>query len=158
MRQTGCLSLREHRIEDLQVCAVPPTRSSGPNRSRADNITQSKNSVAPPFDPFHPGAYQSRVQAVSALTDATSTDLSAYRAKGGKIIMTHGLADEIVSTDSSTDYYNGLVQRFGQGTVDGFVRFYLMPGVGHGTGPFHPAIDSLSALDQWWRMAWRRER
>lgn len=101
------------------------------------------------FDPLNPGAYQSRVQAVSTLTDATSTDLSAYRAKGGKIIMTHGLADEIVSTDSSTDYYNGLVQRFGQGTVDGFVRFYLMPGVGHGTGPFHPAIDSLSALDQW---------
>ncbi|MDN7429366.1 tannase/feruloyl esterase family alpha/beta hydrolase [Burkholderia sp. AU16741] len=101
------------------------------------------------FDPVNPGAYQSRVQALSALTDATSTDLSAYVAKGGKLIMTHGLADEIVSTDSSTDYYNGLVQRFGQGTVDGFVRFYLMPGVGHGTGPFHPAVDSLSALDEW---------
>ncbi|MCA8306119.1 tannase/feruloyl esterase family alpha/beta hydrolase [Burkholderia seminalis] len=101
------------------------------------------------FDPVNPGAYQSRVQALSALTDATSTDLSAYVAKGGKLIVTHGLADEIVSTDSSTDYYAGLVQRFGQGTVDGFVRFYLMPGVGHGTGPFHPAIDSLSALDEW---------
>jgi len=101
------------------------------------------------FDPLNPGTYQSRVQTVSALTDATSTDLSAFLAKGGKLIMTHGLADEIVSTDSSTDYYNGLVQRFGQGTVDGFVRFYLMPGVGHGTGPFHPAIDSLSALDRW---------
>jgi feruloyl esterase len=101
------------------------------------------------FDPLNPGTYQSRVQTVSALTDATSTDLSAYVAKGGKLIMTHGLADEIVSTDSSTDYYNGLVQRFGQSTVDGFARFYLMPGVGHGTGPFHPAVDSLSALDQW---------
>ncbi|KVV51871.1 tannase [Burkholderia territorii] len=101
------------------------------------------------LDPVNPGTYQSRVQALSALTDATSTDLSAYVAKGGKLIMTHGLADEIVSTDSSTDYYAGLVQRFGQGTVDGFVRFYLMPGVGHGTGPFHPAIDSLSALDEW---------
>jgi len=101
------------------------------------------------FDPVNPGTYASRVQALSALTDATSTDLSAYVAKGGKLIMTHGLADEIVSTDSSTDYYTGLVQRFGQGTVDGFVRFYLMPGVGHGTGPFHPAIDSLSALDEW---------
>ncbi|MCA7961974.1 tannase/feruloyl esterase family alpha/beta hydrolase [Burkholderia cenocepacia] len=101
------------------------------------------------FDPVNPGMYASRVQALSALTDATSTDLSAYVAKGGKLIMTHGLADEIVSTDSSTDYYTGLVQRFGQGTVDGFARFYLMPGVGHGTGPFHPAIDSLSALDEW---------
>ena len=101
------------------------------------------------FDPLAPGAYRSRVQAVSALTDATSTDISAFQARGGKIIMTHGLADEIVSSDSSTDYYNGLVARFGHGTVDGFVRFYLMPGVGHGTGPFHPAVDLLSALDQW---------
>jgi feruloyl esterase len=101
------------------------------------------------FDPLNPGTYQSRVQTVSALTDATSTDLSAFLARGGKLIITHGLADEIVSTDSSTDYYNALIQRFGQGTVDGFVRFYLMPGVGHGTGPFHPAIDSLSILDLW---------
>ncbi|KND61267.1 Chlorogenate esterase [Candidatus Burkholderia verschuerenii] len=101
------------------------------------------------FDPTHPGAYQSRVQTVSALSDATNTDISAFRAKGGKIIMTHGLADEIVSTDSSTDDYNGLVDRFGRGKVDRFVRFYLMPGVRHGTGPFHPAIDSLSALDRW---------
>jgi hypothetical protein len=63
--------------------------------------------------------------------------------------MTHGLADEIVSTDSSTDYFDGLVHRYGQRKVDDFVRFYLMPGVGHGTGPFHPAIDSLTALDHW---------
>lgn len=101
------------------------------------------------FDPLNPGAYQSRVQTVSALSDATNTDISAFQAKGGKIIMTHGLADEIVSTDSSTDYYSGLVTKFGQSSVDGFVRFYLMPGVGHGTGPFHPAIDSLTALDKW---------
>ncbi|WP_053572184.1 tannase/feruloyl esterase family alpha/beta hydrolase [Caballeronia cordobensis] len=101
------------------------------------------------FDPYDPGTYRSRVQTVSALSDATDTDLGAFAAKGGKIIMTHGLADEIVSTDSSTDYFNALVGRYGRGKVDGFVRFYLMPGVGHGTGPFHPAIDSLSALDRW---------
>jgi hypothetical protein len=101
------------------------------------------------FNPYDPGAYRSRVQQASALTDATNTDVRAFEAKGGKIIMTHGLADEIVSTDSSTDYYNGLIERFGKGSVDRFVRFYLMPGVGHGTGPFHPAIDSLTALDTW---------
>ncbi|SAK86254.1 tannase and feruloyl esterase [Caballeronia fortuita] len=101
------------------------------------------------FDPYDPATYRSRVQTVSALSDATNTDVGAFAAKGGKIIMTHGLADEIVSTDSSTDYYNGLLERYGRGKVDDFVRFYLMPGVGHGTGPFHPAIDSLSALDRW---------
>jgi hypothetical protein len=101
------------------------------------------------FDPANPGSYQAQVQQVSAESDATNTDLSAFMAKGGKVIMTHGLADEIVSTDSSVAYYNGLVQRFGQAGVDDFVRYYLMPGVGHGTGPFLPQIDSLGALEQW---------
>jgi hypothetical protein len=101
------------------------------------------------FDPLNPGAYQAQVQQVSAASDATNPDLSAFIAKGGKAIITHGLADEIVSTDSSVDYYNALVQKFGQASVDSFVRFYLMPGVGHGTGPFLPQVDSLGALEQW---------
>ncbi len=65
------------------------------------------------------------MQTVSALSDATNTDIGAFRAKGGKITMTHGLADEIVSTNSSTDYYNGLIQHFGRGKMDAFVRFSL---------------------------------
>lgn len=101
------------------------------------------------FDPLNPGAYQAQVQQVSAQSDATSPDLSAFIAHGGKLIMTHGLADEIVSTDSSVDYYSALVAKFGQASVDGFARYYLMPGVGHGTGPFLPKIDSLGALEQW---------
>jgi hypothetical protein len=101
------------------------------------------------FDPLNPGVYQAQVQQVSAESDATNPDLSAFIAKGGKAIITHGLADEIVSTDSSVDYYNALVQKFGQASVDSFVRFYLMPGVGHGTGPFLPQVDSLAALEQW---------
>lgn len=101
------------------------------------------------FDPLNPGTYQAQVQQVSAESDATNPDLSAFIAKGGKAIITHGLADEIVSTDSSVDYYNALVQKFGQSSVDNFARFYLMPGVGHGTGPFLPQVDSLGALEQW---------
>ncbi|SAL12213.1 tannase and feruloyl esterase [Caballeronia udeis] len=101
------------------------------------------------FDPLNPGTYQAQVQQVSAESDATNADLSAFIAKGGKAIITHGLADEIVSTDSSVDYYSALVQKFGQASVDSFVRFYLMPGVGHGTGPFLPQVDSLGALEQW---------
>jgi hypothetical protein len=66
---------------------------------------------------------------VSAESDATNPDLSAFIAKDGKAIITHGLADEIVSTDSSVDYCNALVQKFGQASADSLVRFYLMPRV-----------------------------
>ncbi|MCY0386483.1 tannase/feruloyl esterase family alpha/beta hydrolase [Robbsia sp. Bb-Pol-6] len=101
------------------------------------------------IDPVSPGTYQSRVQLLSALTDATNPDLAIFQARGGKIIMTHGLADEIVSTDSSAAYYDTLVTRFGKTRVNGFVRYFQLPGVGHGTGPFDPAIDSLPALEAW---------
>jgi Tannase and feruloyl esterase len=86
----------------------------------APNINFEFNSLT--FDPLNPGTYQAQVQQVSAESDATNPDLSAFIAKGGKAIITHGLADEIVSTDSSVDYYNALVQKFGQASVDSFVR------------------------------------
>jgi hypothetical protein len=30
-----------------------------------------------------------------------------------------------------------------------FVRYYVQPGYGHGSGRFDPAWDSLTALDEW---------
>ena len=95
-------------------------------------------------------SYAQRIADVSAMTDATSTDLDAYLAKGGKIIWTHGSSDEVVSTDSSVDYYKQLVARYGQAKVDSFVRFYIINGNGHGdTGPFIPVFDSLQILTAW---------
>ncbi|MBK4738956.1 tannase/feruloyl esterase family alpha/beta hydrolase [Noviherbaspirillum sp. DKR-6] len=101
-------------------------------------------------DPANPGAWQQRIVDVSALTDATSTNLDAFFAKGGKIIWTHGTADEVVSTDSSIAYYQQLVAKYGQSGIDAAVRFYLIPGNGHGgTGPFIPSFDSLALLSGW---------
>ena len=95
-------------------------------------------------------SYAQRIADVSAQTDATSTNLDAFIAKGGKIIWTHGSADEVVSTDSSVDYYKQLVARYGQATVDTFVRFYIVNGNGHGdTGPFIPVFDSLRIASAW---------
>ncbi|MES2183803.1 MAG: tannase/feruloyl esterase family alpha/beta hydrolase [Pseudomonadota bacterium] len=101
-------------------------------------------------DPVNPGVWQARIQAISAQTDAASTDLDRFILKGGRIVWTHGSADEVVSTDSSIDYYNQLVARYGPAKVDEFVRFYLIYGNGHGdTGPFLPQFDSLKILSNW---------
>lgn len=101
-------------------------------------------------DPVNPGVWQSRIQAVSALSDATSVNLDKFILKGGRIVWTHGSADEVVSTDSSVDYYKQLVGRYGQSRVDQFVRFYLIYGNGHGdTGPFLPQFNSLQILSRW---------
>ncbi|MBO9647480.1 MAG: tannase/feruloyl esterase family alpha/beta hydrolase [Variovorax sp.] len=101
------------------------------------------------FDPLNPGSYTARVQQVSAMTDATNPDLSPFLAHGGKLILLHGLADEVISNNSTINYYKQVVSALGQSTVDKGIRFYTVPGMGHGTGVFIPAWDSLSALDNW---------
>lgn len=101
-------------------------------------------------DPVAPGQWRQRIVDVSQQTDATSLNLDAFLNKGGKIIWTHGSADEVVSTDSSIDYYKQLVSKYGQAKIDAGVRFYLLFGNGHGdTGPVLPTFDSLAMLSDW---------
>ncbi|MES2261203.1 MAG: tannase/feruloyl esterase family alpha/beta hydrolase [Pseudomonadota bacterium] len=101
-------------------------------------------------DPATPGQWQQRIVDVSQQTDATSLNLDAFLQKGGKIIWTHGSSDEVVSTDSSIDYYKQLVAKYGQAKIDANVRFYLIFGNGHGdTGPVLPTFDSLAMLSGW---------
>lgn len=101
------------------------------------------------FDPQNPGSYTARVQAVSAITDATDPDLRPFLSRGGKLIMLHGLADEVISPNSTIDYYERVVATVGREAVDKGVRFYTVPGMGHGTGVFIPNWDSLAALEGW---------
>ncbi|MFM9879122.1 MAG: tannase/feruloyl esterase family alpha/beta hydrolase [Burkholderiaceae bacterium] len=101
------------------------------------------------FDPNNPGIYTQRVADVSAITDATNPNLTAFLARGGRMIMLHGLADEVIPVNSTIAYYNNVVTRVGQAAVDAGIRFYTVPGMGHGTGVFIPAWDSLAALENW---------
>ena len=102
------------------------------------------------FDPLNPAAEQAaRVAAVSNLTDATDPNLAPFFDHGGRLIMLHGLADEVISNNSTIDYYKQVVATLGQSAVDKGMRFYTVPGMGHGTGVFIPNWDSLAALEGW---------
>lgn len=101
------------------------------------------------FDPASPGSWTSRVQDVSAITDALDANLAPFFSHGGKLILLHGLADEVISNNSTIDYYQRMVGTLGKSVVDASVRFYTVPGMGHGTGVFIPAWDSLAALEGW---------
>jgi feruloyl esterase len=101
------------------------------------------------FDPLDPGMYTARVAEVSRLSDATDPNLAPFFARGGKLIMLHGLADEVISPNSTIDYYQRMVATLGLTEVDQSVRFYTVPGMGHGTGVFVPNWDSLAALEGW---------
>lgn len=102
------------------------------------------------LDPARPGSYQARVVQLNGLQDVNETDLSAFRNKGGKILIAHGTADALVSTQATRQYLARLQKAMGAEQLEGFVRYYEIPGYGHVFGTaFNASWDSLTALEQW---------
>ncbi|MDE1181929.1 tannase/feruloyl esterase family alpha/beta hydrolase [Paraburkholderia sp.] len=101
------------------------------------------------IDTFTPDAYQSQIVAASTVLNTSSADISAFKARGGKLLMMHGTVDDSITPYNTINYYDRLVTQFGQHSLDEFVRFYLVPGMGHGSGVFSLQWDPLGALDAW---------
>ena len=91
------------------------------------------------------------LKAMAALNDATSTDLRPFNGRGAKLILWHGGNDAALSVNATSEYYAGVVSAVGgQGAADGFVRYYVAPGVNHCSGgPGADSVDLLTALDNW---------
>ena len=98
---------------------------------------------------FDPRQWQSRIATVASIMDVSDVSLEPFKAKGGKIIVTHGTADDFITPHNTVLYYNRQIEQFGKAGVDSFIRFYMIPGFGHGFGPFNAKIDSLKALQNW---------
>lgn len=156
----GALVAGPFTTRDLGTRAVPgnPATTADANMYVTGDqwvkyfVTRNATFDALTFDPASPGTWTSRVQAVSALTDATNPDLSAFLSRGGRLIMLHGLADEVISPNSTIAWYKAVISQVGQAAVDQGIRFYTVPGMGHGTGSFLPAWNSLTALENWVEM------
>lgn len=98
---------------------------------------------------YKPENHLARVQQVSALMDSTNPDLSAFQARGGKLLLLENLADYAQSPYAGIQYHQAVVGRLGRGTVDGFFKLYTAPGVDH-VGSGAPAnVDMLAALTGW---------
>ena len=106
---------------------------------------------------YRPESFTARVQQTSALIDSTNPDLSAFFARGGKLIIRENAADRAQSPLMGIAYYEAVVARFGQATVDRSVRLYVSPSSTH-TGNARSVTDKvaiptmadlLDSLDQW---------
>ena len=76
-------------------------------------------------------------------------DLSAFRARGGKLIIPHGVSDPVFSVLDTMHYWDE-VNTMQNGTAADFVRVFPVPGMNHcGGGPATDQFDSLGALEQW---------
>jgi hypothetical protein len=85
----------------------------------------------------------------SRLADAKDPDLSAFRKRGGKLLMTYGWADAILQPMMGVNYYEEAVKVNGPGTAD-FFRLFMIPGMAHcsgGTGC--DQYDPMTAIIDW---------
>lgn len=74
------------------------------------------------------------LQASFGNINTDNPDLSAFKARGGKLLTWHGLADELIMPQGTVNYYQRVVaQMGGLADVQAFYRLYLVPGAGHGT-------------------------
>ena len=91
----------------------------------------------------------SRMQSIRGMLDATNPDLSAFRSRGGKIVMYHGWADTALTPLMSTDYYEKVQRATGAATPD-FMRLFMVPGMFHCRGGVGvDRIDALTPLVNW---------
>jgi hypothetical protein len=71
--------------------------------------------------------------------NSTDSNLAAFKAHGGKLILYHGWNDPAISALNSVDYYNSVVKTMREKQVDSFLRLYMVPGMQHcafGPGPY----------------------
>jgi feruloyl esterase len=81
--------------------------------------------------------------------EALETDLSAFKASGGKILFYHGWNDPGPSPLNTIAYYEGVLETMGEDQSD-WMRLFMMPGMGHCAGGIGPdQADFLGALDAW---------
>ncbi|MBY4639968.1 tannase/feruloyl esterase family alpha/beta hydrolase [Gluconacetobacter entanii] len=91
-----------------------------------------------------------RMSELATLYNAENTNLRAFHKRGGRLILWHGLADQSISPLNTIAYYQGVQREMGVEQTDQFMRFYLLPGVGHcGNGEGFPQVDFLSPLMAW---------
>jgi hypothetical protein len=81
--------------------------------------------------------------------DAKDPDLSKFRKRGGKLLMTHGWADPILQPMMSVNYYEQAVAKNGPETTD-FFRLFMVPGMAHCGGGIGPDLhDPMTVIIDW---------
>ncbi|KAK8052730.1 ferulic acid esterase feruloyl esterase [Apiospora saccharicola] len=92
----------------------------------------------------------------NASPNASATNWTALNDRGGKVMMYHSLADGIIPTKSSLQYYQEVVKAAPE--HDDFMLYYQVPGMGHclwsDSYPVAPSVPGTPPLLQQYRAPW----
>lgn len=119
----------------------------------------------PRFDSVRQFDYETHAPAVRQFAkeqDAAATDLSAFRSRGGKLIIWNGWADHSTPPLRAIAYHGDVRKAHGAATND-FVRLFMVPGMHHCSGGAGPNVfgsrgqyvrndadhDVMAAVDRW---------
>lgn len=85
-----------------------------------------------------------------AVMNAVDPDLSAFKARGGKLIMYHGWNDQLIQPGNTINYFTSVSKKMGAKETDDFARLFMAPGMAHcAGGPGPNTFDAVTALEQW---------
>ena len=82
---------------------------------------------------------------------ADDPDLTRFRDRGGKLLIAHGLADQLIPPQGTIGYYENVQRRMGGAEkAAAFARLFLVPGVDHGFRGAGPSpTGTQAALIRW---------
>jgi len=95
--------------------------------------------------------WRQSVEQYGAIIGTDDPDLSRFRDRGGKVIIYHGMADQLIPAAGTIDYYKLVQQQMG-GTkkTSQFARLFLAPGVDHGFRGAGPTpTGQMDAIIRW---------
>ena len=106
------------------------------------------------FNNFNFDTDPAAMQHAAELFNADSTDLSAYRDSGGKLLMYQGWSDAAQSPLRTVRYFDEVRDRYGSNATTQFARLFMAPGMYHcDSGPGPNSFDALSGrgVGRTWR-------
>ena len=104
------------------------------------------------YKPIDYAAMQRQISPTAFMTDATSTDLTTFAARGGKMILVTGWSDPVFTPIDLTNWYERLVSDSASTATpaESYARLFMVPGMNHcGGGPALDNFDPLSAIIDW---------
>jgi feruloyl esterase len=77
------------------------------------------------------------------------SDLSAFKAHGGKLLLYHGWNDQAISPENTINYYASVLQKLG-GKQDTWMKLYMVPGMTHCQGgPGPDQFNKMAVVERW---------